>query len=61
MKPETLAALEALIAYLDEEIKILEQSRRLYLAPAERHERIRQRKRWITAIQELATEIEARQ
>ena len=61
MNPETLAELERLIAHLENDIRFIEQSRGLHLPPAERSERIRQRKRWITAIQRLATEIEARQ
>ena len=54
-------ALSTLIAYLEEEIRYLEQSRLLYLPPAERSRRIRLHKFWIDTIKTMAQELEARQ
>jgi hypothetical protein len=44
---------ESLIAFLEDDVRIFEQSRRLYLPPAERSRRIRERHAWIAALRAL--------
>lgn len=59
MNPQQIEAVTTLVHFLEEEISYLQNSRVLYLPPAERSRRIRQRQSWILTIKELAPGIEA--
>ena len=44
---------DALIAFIEDDVRVYELSRRIYLGPAERARRIAERRAWIAALREL--------
>lgn len=51
---------DALIAFIEDDVRVHELSRRIYLAPAERARRIRERRAWIAALRELPDDDETK-
>ena len=49
----TRALRESLIAFIADDLRMYETSRRIYLAPAERSRLIRERQAWIAALRAL--------
>ena len=43
----------SLIAFIEDDVRVYEQSRRIYLSPHERARRITERRAWIAALREL--------
>lgn len=50
----------SLIAFIDDDLRVYEQSRRIYLGPAERARRMHERKAWIAALRELPDDDETK-
>ena len=55
MTTDRTARMDALIAWLEDDIRMCEQSRAIYMSPKERSHRIRERQAWIADIRELVT------
>ena len=48
--------LQSLIAFIEDDLRVYDLSRRVYFAPSERARRIQERRAWIAAIRALSGE-----